>query len=469
MSARAGVIPSCFCNCFQLLLFVSGQIELKRILIISYYWPPTGGSGVQRWVKFAKYLPSFGWQPVVYTPSNPERLAVDESLLKEVPPEAEIITAPIREPYAIYKKFSGKGGKAQVNPLNSQKKSLKQKLAVWVRGNFFVPDPRVGWVEPSVRFLAAYLKEHPVDVVVTTGPPQSMHLIGKGLKEATGVRWIADFRDPWTEIFYFKHMGLWPLAKRRHRKLEQEVLDGCDAVISVTPLVQKDFQAKTTTPVHLITNGYDESDFPPVEPALAEPPLSPVPASETCAGSTAAPFTLVHTGLFASDGNPLKLWDTLKALCESDEGFRKALKIKLIGKVDPEICAAIATRGLQDNLSNEGYLPHDRTVQQQRTADILLLPLRQEPEYRKVFPGKIFEYLASRRPVLGIGQEDGAAATLLRETGAGRMFDWDKEEELREFIESEWKKHLDGVQAPLRSDIEQYSRKALTAKLTGIL
>lgn len=457
-------------------MFIYGQIELKRILIISYYWPPTGGSGVQRWVKFAKYLPSFGWQPVVYTPSNPERLAVDESLMKEVPPEAEIITTPIREPYAVYKKFSGKGGGSQVNPLNAQKKSLKQKLAVWVRGNLFVPDPRVGWVGPSVKFLTAYLKEHPVDVVVTTGPPQSMHLIGKGLKKATGVRWIADFRDPWTEIFYFKHMGLWPLAKRRHRKLEQEVLDGCDAVISVTPLVQKDFQAKTATPVHLITNGYDESDFPPVKPvpvlcaavpsAPEAPGESPVPAPDACAG---APFTLVHTGLFASDGNPLKLWDTLRALCESDGNFRKALRIKLIGKVDPEICAAIADRGLQANLSNEGYLPHDRTVQEQRAADILLLPLRQEPEYRKVLPGKIFEYLASRRPVLGIGQEDGAAAALLQETGAGRMFGWDKEAELREFIAVEWKKHLDGEQGPLHSNIGQYSRKALTAKLTEIL
>lgn len=450
---------------------------MKRILIISYYWPPTGGSGVQRWVKFAKYLPSFGWQPVVYTPSNPERLAVDESLLKEVPPEAEIITTPIREPYAVYKKFSGKGGKSQVNPLNAQKKSLKQKLAVWVRGNLFVPDPRVGWVEPSVRFLTAYLKEHPVDVVVTTGPPQSMHLIGKGLKEATGVRWIADFRDPWTEMFYFKHMGLWPLAERRHRRLEQQVLDGCDAVISVTPLVQKDFQAKTATPVHLITNGYDESDFPPFPPAAPAscdpapsapeaPGESPVPAPEA---STIAPFTLVHTGLFASDGNPLKLWDTLAAMCGSDEHFRHALRIKLIGKVDPEICVAIAARGLQANLSNEGYLPHDRTVQEQRAADILLLPLRQEPEYRKVLPGKIFEYLASRRPVLGIGQEDGAAATLLQETGAGRMFGWDKEAELREFIGAEWQKHLRGEQEPLPSDIAQYSRKSLTEKLTGIL
>ena len=450
---------------------------MKRILIISYYWPPTGGSGVQRWVKFAKYLPSFGWQPVVYTPSNPERLAVDESLLKEVPPEAEIITTPIREPYDVYKKFSGKGGKSQVNPLNAQKKSLKQKLAVWIRGNFFVPDPRVGWVEPSVRFLTAYLKEHPVDVVVTTGPPQSMHLIGKGLKEATGVRWIADFRDPWTEMFYFKYMGLWPLAEHRHRRLEQQVLDGCDAVISVTPLVQKDFQAKTATPVHLITNGYDESDFPPSQPAAPAscdpapsapeaPGESPVPAPEA---STIAPFTLVHTGLFASDGNPLKLWDTLAAMCGSDGRFRQALRIKLIGKVDPEICAAIAARGLQANLSNEGYLPHDRTVQEQRAADILLLPLRQEPEYRKVLPGKIFEYLASRRPVLGIGQEDGAAATLLQETGAGHMFGWDKEAELREFIGAEWQKHLLGEQEPLQSDIAQYSRKSLTEKLTGIL
>ena len=169
---------------------------MKRLLIITYYWPPTGGSGVQRWVKFSKYLPEYGWQPVVYTPENPEQLARDESLLADIPACAEVIKTHITEPYEIYRRLTGGKAGQEVNPVNAQKKSWKQRLSLWIRGNLFVPDPRVGWVRPSVRFLKEYLKEHPVDVVVTTGPPHSMHLIGQALHRDLGLPWIPDFRDP---------------------------------------------------------------------------------------------------------------------------------------------------------------------------------------------------------------------------------------------------------------------------------
>ena len=172
---------------------------MKRLLIITYYWPPTGGSGVQRWVKFSKYLPEFGWQPVIYTPENPEQLAIDGSLLADIPDCAEVVKTRITEPYEIYRRLTGGKQGAEVNPVNAQHKNWKQRLSLWIRGNCFIPDPRIGWVRPSVRFLVKYLSEHPVDAVVTTGPPQSMHLIGRGLKRALGLHWIADFRDPWTE------------------------------------------------------------------------------------------------------------------------------------------------------------------------------------------------------------------------------------------------------------------------------
>ena len=235
---------------------------MKRLLIITYYWPPTGWSGVQRWVKFSKYLPESGWQPVVYTPENPEQLARDESLLADIPACAEVVKTHITEPYEIYRRLTGgKKGEGEVNPVNAQRKNWKQRLSLWVRGNCFVPDPRIGWVRPSVRFLKKYLAEHPVDAVVTTGPPHSVHLIGLGQKKALGLRWIADFRDPWTEMFYYKHLGLGPAADRRHHRLEQAVLDGADTVISVSPPVAADFQSRTNTPVVLITNGFDEDDF----------------------------------------------------------------------------------------------------------------------------------------------------------------------------------------------------------------
>ena len=415
----------------------------KRLLIITYYWPPTGGSGVQRWVKFSKYLPQFGWQPVIYTPENPEQLARDESLLADIPACAEVIKTHITEPYAVYRRLTGGKPGEEVNPVNAQKKSWKKRLSLWIRGNCFIPDPRIGWVRPSVRYLKEYLREHPVDAVVTTGPPQSMHLIGRGLKRALGVRWIADFRDPWTEMFYYKHLGLTAASDRRQHRLEQSVLDEADAVISVTPLVQKDFQAKTRTPVVLITNGFDEEDFP-----------------ELSAPDREIKFRLVHTGLFAADGNPLNLWDALARRCAADPAFRARLEIRLAGKVDAAVTDAIRARGLGDNLVELGYLPHDETVREQRAADILLLPLRQEPEYAKVLPGKIFEYLAARRPVLGIGQEDGAAAAVLRDAGAGEMFDWDKQDELLAFLDAEH---------PQTTGIEKYTRRALTAQLIQIL
>ena len=458
---------------------------MKRLLIITYYWPPTGGSGVQRWVKFSKYLPAEGWQPVVYTPENPEQLARDESLLADIPECAEVIKTRIVEPYALWRRLTGVG-KGEVNPVNAQKKNWKQRLSLWVRGNCFIPDPRIGWVRPSVRFLKKYLAEHPIDAVVTTGPPHSVHLIGLGLKKALGLRWIADFRDPWTEMFYYKHLGLNAASDRRHHRLEQQVLDGADAVVSVSPPVAADFQAKTKTPVVLITNGFDEEDFAdaPAGDGKAEqelvfrqtcpennscPPVSapqksqifgdPVWKTPSPAGQGES-FRLVHTGLFAADGNPLNLWDALAKRCEADSDFRSRLEIRLAGKVDAAITEAIRARGLGENLVELGYLPHDETVREQRAADILLLPLRQEPEYAKVLPGKIFEYLAACRPVLGIGQEDGAAAAVLRDAGAGEMFDWDKQDELLAFLDAPH---------PPTADIDKYSRRALTAQLIKIL
>ena len=438
---------------------------MKRLLIITYYWPPTGGSGVQRWVKFSKYLPEQGWQPVIYTPEDPEQLARDESLLRDVPACAEVIKRPITEPYAVYRRLTGGKAGQEVNPVNAQKKSWKQRLSLWIRGNCFVPDPRISWVRPSVRFLKKYLAEHPVDAVVTTGPPHSVHLIGRGLKRDLGLHWIADFRDPWTEMFYYKHLSLSPAADRRHHRLEQSVLDEADTVVSVSPPVRDDFQAKTKTPVVLITNGFDEDDFRAEgggSGSAAAQPFTRV-GSRSDSGAAAAagpPFRLVHTGLFAADGNPLNLWDALARRCEADPVFRDRLEIRLAGKVDAAITEAIRARGLGPNLVDLGYLPHDETVREQRAADILLLPLRREPEYAKVLPGKIFEYLAARRPVLGIGQSDGAAARILRDAGAGDMFDWDEQDALLAFLDAPH---------PQTTGIGKYSRRALTAQLAQIL
>lgn len=432
---------------------------MKRVLVITYYWPPTGGSGVQRWVKFAKYLPQHGWQPVIYTPENPEQLAIDSTLEAEIPKEVEVLKTHITEPYELYKKFLRKSGHSkeavEVNPVNAQNKSFLQKLAMWVRGNLFRPDPRCMWIGPSVKFLKQYLKEHPVDLIVSTGPPQSMHLIGRRLAAETGIPWIADFRDPWTKIFYFKHLSMTRGTQRWHKRMEKKVLDEASAVVAVSPLVQQEFQTMTHTNVELITNGYDECDFPGGK-------------CEEAVGGAERPFVVTHTGLFAADGNPVELWEVLAQKCKKDEHFRKSLKIKLIGKTDEQVISSIESAGLKDNLENSGYLPHAAAVQEQRKASLLILPLRREPEYKAVLPGKLFEYLASWRPVLGIGQPDGAMSMILNQTKTGVVLNWDDKASLSRFLDLCWKNHLDGTLTVDDADISQFTRKELTCKMVEL-
>lgn len=436
---------------------------MKRVLIITYYWPPSGGSGVQRWVKFAKYLPAQGWQPVIYTPENPEFTTIDKTLADEIPPEVEIVKTRIFEPYGIYRKLMGKGsttdlkdltadsaGRDEVNPINGRRKSWKQKLSLFIRGNFFIPDPRVMWVRPSVCFLKKYLKERPVDAIVTTGPPQSMHLIGLELSKATGIPWVADFRDPWTKMFYFKHLNLTSRAERKHHRLEKSVIDAATRVVAVSPLVQDEFKSMTDTPVELITNGFDEEDF-----------RKDVERDEY--------FNITHTGLFASDGNPEILWKVLSEKCSDDEEFRRSLRIRLVGKTDKEITDSIKTAGLAANLKDFGYRNHETAVREQLNASVLILPLRKEPEYRAVLPGKLFEYLASRRPILGIGQTDGAMARIVSDTCSGVVYDWDEEKKIRAWIDFCWEEFKNDELYDNTSDISGFTRRSLTARLAGLL
>ena len=442
--------------------------SMKRVLIISYYWPPTGGSGVQRWVKFAKYLPGEGWQPVIYTPENPEQLAVDTSLEAEVPAEAEIIKTHITEPYELYKKFLRRSGHSkevvEVNPVNAQNKSFAQKAAMWVRGNLFRPDPRCLWIRPSVKFLKKYLEEHPVDLIVSTGPPQSMHLIARRLSRETGLPWIADFRDPWTKIFYFKHLSMTRATERWHKKIEKKVLDDATVVVAVSPLVQQEFQAMTQTPVELITNGFDECDYTSDASGADEADFK----CRLAAGGPDKDFIITHTGLFAADGNPTTLWEVLAENCEKDADFKKLLKIRLVGKTDEAILQSISSCGLDGNLADLGYQSHSVAVEEQRLASLLILPLRKEPEYKAVLPGKLFEYLASWRPVLGIGQPDGAMSMILNTTKTGIVLNWDDKASIRRFIDLCWTNHLAGKLIVEDADISQFTRRNLTRRMAQL-
>lgn len=395
---------------------------------------------MQRWLKFAKYLPQYGWEPVIYTPLNPEANTVDTALMKDIAPDTEVIKTKIWEPYSFYKVlFGGKkntseGGKhIKANIIGSENKSFTHKLSLFIRGNFFIPDPRCFWIRPSIKYLVKYLKEHPVDVIVSTGPPHSMHLIAKGVSKATGIRWIADFRDPWTEIFYFKHLNLSKWAYRKHRKLEQSVLDAADVVTVVSRQMQADFAARTSTPVKVITNGFDHEDFIESEPLPVQPDKQNTGEKR---------FSLVHTGIFVDNGNPHHLWEVLGEKAAKEPGFKADLQIRLMGQVDDSILQGISKADLQDNLHNMGYRPHNEVVQWQQQAQVLLLPLRKEPEAAAILTGKFFEYLASGRDILAFGPTCGDLAKALQETDSGTIADFEDKEATRREIDRLYSKFL---------------------------
>ena len=424
---------------------------MKRVLVIAYYWPPSGGSGVQRWVKFCKYLPENDWEPVVFAPSNAAYPSIDKGMGADLPENLEVIRRPIMEPYAIYKKFMGKGAGREVTEISSGKKTWKQKLSLWVRANLFVPDPRVAWVRPLVKYLKKYLKKHPVDAIITTGPPHSVHLIGQKLHKDTGIPWIPDFRDPWSRMYYLKYLPMTDATWRKIRIMEQQVLDSSSTVLACTPLVQEEFQAQTRTPVACVTNGFDEEDF-----------TGPAPQGD---GS----FNITHTGLFAADGNPFTLWKVLGEMAAEDPWFKESLRLRLVGKVDREVLDAIADAGLSANVVALGYCDHLTAVREQRSATLLVLPLRNDPEYRPILPGKLFEYLAARRPVLGIGQKDGAMARVLASAQAGVTAEWEDADAMRAFVGTAWKQFCEGSVPATAGDIGPYTRRATAHALAEIL
>lgn len=432
---------------------------MKRVLIITYYWPPSGGSGVQRWLKMSKYLPEYGWQPVVYTAEGAEYPVEDPSLEKDVRPEVEVIRQPITEPYSFYKKFLGmkKEQKVKAGFIDDtgHKQGWKERLSIWIRGNFFIPDARCWWVKPSVKYLKSYLKEHPVDAIISTGPPHSMHLIAMQLKEALGIPWIADFRDPWTEIDYYSKLRLTRWADRKHHRLEHEVLTKADKVVTVSPNWACRLEALGAPKADVVYNGFDESDL-----------------GQTGDAFVSDKFTLTYLGVLFKVRNPECLWQALGELVTEDTRFAEKLQVKLIGQVDKEVTQTITRNGLKDHVVLSPYIPHNQVADALQQSSVLLLPLmsNDESDTLGLIPAKVFEYMASGRPILCIGPTNGDTAKILDETQAGVTIGFEDKEKMKETIKSLYLKHQgNGLPDNDTVSIGKYSRRALTAGYVNLL
>ncbi|MDG5491899.1 glycosyltransferase family 4 protein [Psychroserpens sp. SPM9] len=423
----------------------------SKVLIITYYWPPAGGPGVQRWLKFVKYLPEFGIEPIVYCPENPSYPIIDDSLLQTIPADVKVIKQPINEPYRFANLVSKKSSKQISSGIipKQKKQSFIQKLMLYIRGNFFIPDARKNWVKPSVSFLSNYIKTHQIETIITTGPPHSLHLIGLQLKAQMGVKWLADFRDPWTTIGYHKALKLTTASAAKHKDLEAKVLRTADEIIVTSAHTKREFRSKTEQPITVVTNGYDSH-------YIQRPEKD-------------AKFTLAHIGSLLSERNPKQLWEALQELIRDNEAFRNAFQLQLIGVVSEDVLQTMNSYGLEIYTNNIGYVSHDEAIQAQMASRVLLMVEIDSEDTKVIIPGKLFEYMASGTPILAVGPEDSDVESILKTTNAGHYFYYNDKTRIKSQILSYFEAYKTNSLSVNAIGLEQYSRRSLTKRLSEII
>ena len=426
---------------------------MKRVLIISYYWPPSGGIGVHRCLKFAKYLQEFGWEPVIYAPLDAQYAYLDETNFQHVPNNITVLRHKIFEPFNIFKKLSGRKKTDSANPVYVRDRKLKKidKLAIWIRGNMFIPDARYLWIKPSVKYLKKYLKDNPVDAIFTDGPPHTNTVIGCKLSKKTGIPWLMDFQDPWTQVDYYEMLKIGKRADKKHHKLEKLAFETAKKTTIVSPTWKKDLESIGAKNVDVIVWGYDEDDFKAKAP------------------KTDNEFSIIHAGQLGFDRRPdifIKLLGDLKT--EIPE-FGKNLKLKFAGTVDYAIVEMIEDAGLKENYMPLGNITRPSAIELTLKAQVLLLPLNIADNAKGRIPGKLFENMKSERPILCLGPTDSDVAEILRETNTGKTFEYNDYDSLKIHVLELYKKFIEGTNNVNAKDLEKYTNRNLTSILAKYL
>lgn len=429
----------------------------KKVLVITYYWPPGGGAGVQRILKFVKYFPQFGIEPHVLTVNKDSAFypVIDETLQKEISPDLKIAYTDSFEPLKFLSTFIGKQNVPQSGFSNKSHKGFFQTVLRFIRGNFFIPDARVGWVKYANAKAIDLIEKEKIDTILISSPPHSSQLIGLRLKKKyPGIKWIADLRDPWTDIYYYREMLHSAPAKRIDMKMERQVLEQADAVISVSTEIRSNFIKKSSVvdgkKFHIIPNGFDADDFSVSQPA---------PVNE---------FRITYTGTIAASYNPDVFFKALENLVIGNPDVK--FKMRFVGSVYDKLADRIKTSGL---LSLTEFIPpvsHEDAIRLMLSSTILLLVIPQAENEKGILTGKLFEYLAARKPIINIGPVDGEAAKIISECAAGKTFDRNNtlvvEQHLLELVER-WKQNsnLDIT----GNEIIKYSRSEQAKKLSEII
>lgn len=430
---------------------------MKKVLVLTYYWPPSGGPGVQRILNFCNYLPEFGWQPIVITPRNGTYPVKDESLVKQINPSLKIHTTQTLEVFALYNLL--KTGKAtKESPVGMSdvidSASFFQKLSNYIRANFFVPDPRIGWNRFAVAEAARVIRSGEVDAVITTGPPQSTHLIGLKLKKKFKLPWVADLRDPWVNIFYNRYLLRTAKSKRKDQRYENQVLATADRITVVSTGLIEEFSDRAKD-ITLIYNGYHSADFDHVVPKEM--------AKDT--------FHLGYVGSFKPSQNNHNLWKAIAALIRENEDFAKSFALVFVGKAGEGLTRTLSEFGLEKYVQMVGYVGHNEAISYMAGLQSQLFIIPEVDDNKKIITGKLYEYMAVQNQIFSLGPVDGEAAVLLKEFGHDPMLAYQNLEGMKKTLLAQFNRWKDNNRQPVKMGVrpEKYNRRSQTKVLADLL
>lgn len=422
---------------------------MKKVLIITYYWPPSGGAGVQRVLKFAKYLPEFGWEPIILTIEDGDSPITDESLLKDIPENCKVYKTDSWQPYNLYRMFTGKK-KSQKIPsdiLIKKNPTITERISNWIRLNLFIPDAKIGWIPYAVNKAVEIIENKKIDLIFSSSPPHTVQLIAAKVAKKTKLKWIADYRDPWLEMLHNQNAKRFCLSEKLDAYFEKKSLSAPNEILTISKGMVDILSSKVKNNYNIIPNGFDESDF------------------EVCEFEKNNEFIIVYTGVMSSTRVPDVF---LKSLAKVKKKLNAKFKIQIAGKVCNEFVELIDKYKLNDNYEYLGYLEHKDSTKLLQKSDCLLLVVDNIPNNIGFLTGKIFEYLGCRKPIFAIGPVNGNANEIIKTSDSGVMVDYYDEENTYEQVKifyKSWEENKDNF----KFNVEIYSRKYLTKQLAEIL
>lgn len=427
----------------------------KKVLIITYYWPPGSGPGVQRFLKMSKFFSEFDWEPTILTVNNGSYPSTDESLVDEVPKEIEVYRTKAIEPFTIFNLLTGKKGKqVGVGLIGLQEKeSLVKRISLHIRANLFLPDARRGWIPFAFKKAKKLNKKLNFDAVVTTGPPHSSHLIGFRLKKRLGIPWLADMRDPWVNSFFNAALPRTKLSKRIEQKYEDKVVKNADFITVVSPGLKTEFEDRNKN-IDVVYNGFDQEDIPEIEKQKSRK------------------FSLSYIGNFKPNQNVDALWEAIRELCEEIPGFKEHFNISLTGNVDPGIKKKLEEKDLLRISNIQPFVPHKEATKLMNQTQLLLFIVPKAEGNQLIITGKLFEYIAIRSPILSIGPMDGDASKILSQAGRDAMIDYSDTDQIKLQINTYYQKWLEQDKYNFKhstSDFRKFSRYASAEQFAEIL